>query len=187
MIKPLSDSAIRFIASGPGLALILVVSLGGVVAHLGSLRSESDRLQEEVSRKQEEYSRNIESAIGSSEMKFVKSELDQWGDLAGLEARRSEALTVTALAADVTILSLRSLDPVLLEEEQLSQVSHEIESVGEQQEISRFLDDIYAMDGMASIQSLVISSDEEEGNPEMLLATMKVTWFAPAPETEVAQ
>lgn len=185
MIRAISNSSIRFLGSGPGLAILLCIALGWVVTHLSALKDESSRLQEDVVGKQETFSRNIAYANGSDNLKFAKTEMARWQDLAEHEATRISALSHAAQTADATIISLRSRDAVAYAEEGLQRLSHEIEAVGMQHEIARFLDGIYAMDGMASIDSLVLSA-EDEGDPERLVAFLTVSWHAPFESEEVS-
>lgn len=185
MKKDLMDPVIRFLSGGPVLALLLAVSFGWAFMHLSALKTESDQLQEDVNRKQASFTSNIATAVGSTQMKFAKNELHQWENLTKHEAQRIAALSSTAQTANVTIVSLRSLDSAVAVDESITQLSHEIDSVGGQQEIAKFLDGIYAMEGMASIESLVIAPEDED-DPETLYASMKVTWFAPMAKAEVA-
>ncbi|MGB0951614.1 MAG: hypothetical protein ACPG31_00170 [Planctomycetota bacterium] len=182
MMRTLTNSSIRFLGSGPGLAIILVIALAWVVVHLSGLKSESGRLQEEVAGKQETFTRNIAFANGSANHKFAKSELAKWQDLAEHEASRISALSIVAQSAEATIVSLRSRESEVLKEQGLARLSHEIETVGQQHQIAAFLDGIYSMEGMASIESMVLTAEDED-DPETLVAFLTVTWHAPH-ETE---
>jgi hypothetical protein len=184
MSSRLIQPALRFLGGGAGLGLILIIALCGTVLRLSSLKAESDALQAVVVTKREDFSRNIATAAGSTNMKFAKQELGQWQDLANNEAKRIEALSSHAQATGVTIVSLRSRDAATIEGGEIIQLSHEIESVGEQRQIAQFLEGIYSSEGLASIDSLLVEP-EEEGNPDMLVAFLKVTWFAPVTATEV--
>jgi hypothetical protein len=184
MNAKLLQPALRFLGSGPGLGLILIIALCATVLRLSSLKAQSNDLQEVVATKREDFSRNIATAAGSTNMKFAKNKLGQWQQMAEDEAQRIEALSSNALAAGVTIVSLRSRDSVTIEGGEIIQLSHEIEGVGEQRQIAQFLESIYHAEGLASIDSLLIEPEEEE-NPEMLVAYLKVTWFAPVAAAEV--
>jgi len=186
MKRGLLDPAIRFLSGGPVLAILLSACIGWSVMHLNTLRAASERLQEEVDRKQAQFSSNIENSIGSNRMKDSQSELLRWEELAQHESQRIAALSDTAQAANVTLVSLRSLDPVTPEGSNITQLSHEIEGVGGQQQMAKFLDGIYSMEGMAAIDSLEMTPEDED-DPASLYASMRVTWFAPQAIAETVE
>ena len=184
MIRAITNGSIRLLGSGPGLAIMLGIALVFAVLHLGQRKEESDRLQAEVTEKQETFSRNIAFASGSDNMKSAKGELSKWEDLMENEATRIAALSQVALDAQATIVSLRSRDQKKDSKDGMMRLTHEVESVGLQHQIAAFLDGIYAMEGMASIDGLVLTS-EDEGDPDMLVASLELTWYAPS-EAEVS-
>ena len=163
-------------------SVALCVLIGGSIWRLSQQRSSVHLLQAEIELKQVELARALPSGTRAPGLAAAQDTIEHWRSMTRTESLRIAELSRTARAAGVTILSLRSMNAAG-RDDRIQSHSHAVRGTGSYRQLARFLDGIYASDGVVGIDQLEIRRDND-APAAVLHASLLVTWHAPELELE---
>ncbi len=167
-----------------GLALVLVLLIGGPLVWLSSGKARAASLNQEIELKQEALRRYALAAADRTSQQNMDAAIVEWQEMIANESRRIAELSAAANKAGVSLVSMRSLDRELTEDGVVS-CSHRLNAVASYRQLAQFFEGIYAMSGMAAIDELQV--EHQAGtSQDQLEARLLVTWYAPSTSPDSA-
>lgn len=163
-----------------GLLTVVGLLVGGSVARLASAKRRVATLEQEIATKRASLWHQPLADEHAAGLQTLQAALLEWRGMTESESDRIAELSAVARDSGVTIRSLRSEPGAEGGEGPCISRTHRLSGVGTYQQLARFLDGVYGARGMAAIDELVIEG-EESGSPELLRASLAVTWRAPNP------
>lgn len=166
-----------------GSVLVVGALIGGSVVRVAFGEAQVASLQQEIREKQEALKHQLGSDEERASQQSAKAALLECQGMIESESSRIAEISAAARAAGVTLVSLRSFGKEETEDGLIYSCSYELGGVGSYRQLARFFEGIYAARGMAAIDELEIEQ-EDVADPNRLLASLRVTWYAPDPAGE---
>lgn len=166
-----------------GLVVVVVVLIGGSFVRVSLGKAQLASLQQEFLRKQDALKYHQASDEETVRQRSSKAALIECQRMIESESSRIDQISAAARAAGVNLVLLQSFDKDETADGLIDSCSHKLDGVGSYRQLADFFEGIYAARGMAAIDELKIEQ-EDDADPNRLLASLQVTWYAPSPGSE---